>query len=101
MAKLFRRYARFHWCAREEPQSRRSHYGYRRSYVDEERLAAIARAEGLRFIPPYNTGVCLMSRAAADALCEQSATLMDYAWRLLVGLSATPMCPPEARGARP
>lgn len=95
VAALFERYASRHWYAREEPRSRRSHYGYDPSYVDEDKLARIARAESLRFVSPHNTGVCIMNHGLADALAARSHELLRYAWRLLVGLHRKPVCPPE------
>ena len=97
VAGLLNRHARRHWYAREEPQSRRSHYGYDASYVDEELLAKIARSEGLRFIPPYNTGVCIMNHGLADLLIARSGALLEFAWRFLVGLRDRTICPPELR----
>jgi hypothetical protein len=73
------------WCAREEPNSTRSAYGYDRDYLDESVLRALALAEGLVPIPPYNTGVFLLSLGAADQLAALLDDFLWYAWRLLLG----------------
>jgi hypothetical protein len=83
---LFRKYRSHHFYAREEPWSRRSHYGYRPSYLDERLLAATAESEGLTFIPPYNTGVCMLNRGLWISLAEASGKFLGYLWRLLLGI---------------
>lgn len=86
VASLGTRYDSCDWYAREEPGSSRSYHGYDPGYLDEQALAALARSLGLVQVPPYNTGVVVLSAALARTL----ATLLDdfiwYAWRLLVGM---------------
>lgn len=84
---LFEQYRNHHFYAREEPLSRRSHYGYRPSYLDEAVLAKTYEAEGLAFIPPYNTGVFLLNRGLSVRLTEASGKFLGYAWRLLLDMS--------------
>jgi hypothetical protein len=95
VARLLERYSDAQWYAREEPWSARSPYGYRSKYIDEDRLASLAHAEGLRSIPPYNTGVCLMNHGLKELLVARSDLLLDYAWRFLVGMRHHRDCPAE------
>ena len=68
VASIFASHQSRHFYAREEPWSRRSPYGYRPSYLDEDALARICAAERLRFVPPCNTGVMLFNHGLwADA----------------------------------
>jgi hypothetical protein len=83
---LFDRYGGHHFVAREEPGSRRSHYGYDPSYIDEGVLGDLASQEGLRPVPPYNTGVFLMNGGLWHHLGALSDTFLIFAWRLTVGL---------------
>jgi hypothetical protein len=73
VAGLAQRYDRCDWYAREE-------------YLNEEALAGIASAEGLISIPPYNTGVIVMSAQLARTLVTLLDDFLWYAWRLLVGV---------------
>lgn len=82
---LFRRYTSSDWYAREEPGSQRSHYGYNPLHIDERALAAIARAEGVRSIAPFNTGACLMNNGVWHNLDRIRVSNLDFAWRLLCG----------------
>jgi hypothetical protein len=83
---LFRKYRSHHFYAREEPWSRRSHYGYRPSYLDERLLAATVESEGLTFIPPYNTGVCMLNRGLWMSLAQACSKFLGYLWRLLLDI---------------
>lgn len=80
---LFDRYRDADLHAREEPGCRRSVHFYDRSWVDEEALAALRLREGLAPVPPFNTGVCLLSRAAADAITMILPLYFDYLFRFL------------------
>ena len=71
--------------AREEPNSQRSISGGNPSHIDEEMLAAIVAAEGLRAVAPFNTGVCLMNHGVWHEIETINVTELDYAWRLLCG----------------
>jgi hypothetical protein len=72
-------------CAREEPRSRRSHYGYDESHIDEALLSEIAQREGLRPILPFNSGVCILNNGIWHALESIRLLNLDLAWRLLTG----------------
>ncbi len=84
---LFRKYRSHDFYAREEPFSRRSHYGYRSSYLNEDSLAETCAAEGLAFIPPYNAGIFMLNRRTWRALAGARREFLLYAWRLLLGIS--------------
>jgi hypothetical protein len=86
VAALFHKYRAHHFYAREEPWSRRSHYGYRPSYFDEDRLRETAHGEGLAFVAPYNTGICLFNHGVSLRIGAASRRFLSYAWRLLVGI---------------
>jgi len=92
---LFLRYSRAQWYAREEPYTRRSTHAYDPRYLDEQQLAKIAKLEGLAFIPPYNTGICILNHGVGAALAQRSHNIIDYAWRFLLGVRTHPDCPPE------
>ncbi len=80
--------------AREEPSSRRSYYGYDPSYVDEDALKKICKAEKIKFTPPFNTGVVLMDRKTAQEFAKNLKAFFDYAMRMTGWLIAHP-CPEE------
>ena len=86
VATLAARYDGCDFRAREEPLSGRSHHGYDPSYLDEQALAAITAAEGLVPVPPYNTGVMLLSGQLASTLVTLLDEFVWYAWRLLTGM---------------
>jgi hypothetical protein len=88
LTELCQRYGQRHFHAREEPWSRRSHYGYQPSYFDEDRLAESCRRERLAFIPPYNTGVFILNHGAASALAASAGLFLHWGWRLLLGIAA-------------
>jgi hypothetical protein len=81
---LFRCYGSFDWCAREEPTSRVSHLPSNHFHLDEECFESVARAAGLHYVYPCNTGFCLMNRATWERLDELRIVYLDLAWRLLV-----------------
>ncbi len=83
---LFRKYEACHFYAREEPSTRRSHNGYSASYLDEDRLRETALSEGLAFVDPYNTGICMLNHGLSQTLAAASGLFLSYAWRLLVSL---------------
>lgn len=95
VSSLLQRYSCAHWYAREEPYSRRSPYGYRPRYIDESALAQITDREGVEFIPPYNTGLCVLNHGLSELLAENSGLLLDYAWRFLMGVRGHAGCPTE------
>jgi hypothetical protein len=83
---LFDLYRGRHFLAREEPGSRRSHYGYNAGYIDEDALAGLARREGRVPVPPYNTGIFLMNGGLWNHLRALADEFLVCAWRLMVGL---------------
>jgi hypothetical protein len=86
VARIFQNHQTRHFFAREEPWSRRSHYGYRPGHIDEDLLVRTCAAEKLAFIPPYNSGVMLFNHgvwSTVGALAERS---LSYGWRLLAGV---------------
>jgi hypothetical protein len=85
IAALAGRYRRCDWYAREEPLTLRDDHGYDWSYIDEHALARLARAEGLSYVPPYNTGVMVFSAGLARTLVTLLDDFIWYAWRLLHG----------------
>ena len=82
---LFHTYAGHDWNAREETLSRRSHYGYNPSHIDESTLESIARRERLQLISPFNSGVCLLNNHVRIGFDRVRVNFLDLAWRLLVG----------------
>jgi hypothetical protein len=83
--RLFERYSAHHWYAREEPTSRRSHFEYDPSHVDEDLLEQTARSEKLRPVFPFNSGVCLLNRHIWREWERLRVPYLDLAWRLLCG----------------
>ncbi|MGC2449220.1 MAG: hypothetical protein WA477_16345 [Candidatus Sulfotelmatobacter sp.] len=82
---LFDLYATHDWCAREEHMSLRSHLGYDPKHIDELLLQYICRSEKLSYIPPFNSGVCLLNRGAWLSLSGLCKAFLELAWRLLCG----------------
>jgi hypothetical protein len=82
---LFDRHSSCDWCAREEPRSQRSHYGYDASHIDEAVLGGIAAREGLRQIAPFNSGVCVLNNGIWRGFERVRISNLDLAWRLLAG----------------
>jgi hypothetical protein len=83
--KLFDRYGSCDWYAREEPCTSRSRSGADPLHVDEDALRRIARAEGLRPIAPFNSGVWLLNNASWRSLDRLGTTFLDVVWRLVLG----------------
>jgi hypothetical protein len=73
------------WCSREEIGSRLHADGYDARNIDEEAVARICAGERLRWIAPFNTGVCLLNNGVWDAFAELRSTYLDTVWRLMVG----------------
>jgi hypothetical protein len=82
---LFNCYESFDWCAREEPTSRVSGIPCDPSHLDERSFDSLARAAGLHYVYPCNTGFCLMNRATWERLDDLRTIYLELAWRLLVG----------------
>jgi hypothetical protein len=83
--RLMAAYSDVDFCAREEPGSRRSHYNYDPSHLDEDLLRHIARDDGVIPIEPYNTGVMVMNGGLASTLAWLVDDFLWYCWRFLVG----------------
>jgi hypothetical protein len=73
------------WYAREEFMSRRSPLGYDPNHANEELLESIAHREGLRYILPFNSGVCVLNHGIWHNLHALSDAYLSLAWRLLCG----------------
>jgi hypothetical protein len=83
--RLFDLYSALPWYAREEPASRRSHFAYDPNHIDEDLLEHIARSENLQYVPPFNSGVCLLNHGIWHDLVRLQIPYLDLAWRLLCG----------------
>jgi hypothetical protein len=90
VARLFERYAGCHLAAREEVHSSRSPHGADRSFIDEPLLGRLAAADGAAVVPPFNTGVVLVSHDLVRWLAELEPLAVDYAWRFLLWLALHP-----------
>jgi len=82
---LFDGHATQDWYAREEPSSRRSHLGYKPQHIDEMLLQYIARNQNVKYVPPFNSGVCLLNHGIWQMLGGLRDAYLDLAWRLLCG----------------
>jgi hypothetical protein len=82
---LFDQHTEQHLYAREEPSSTRSPHGYNPKHIDEPMLKDIAQREGLRYIEPFNSGVCLLNRGIWHSLAGMSDVYLNLGWRLLCG----------------
>ncbi|HEV2469017.1 MAG TPA: hypothetical protein VGS78_07475 [Candidatus Sulfotelmatobacter sp.] len=82
---LFERHTADDWYAREEPGSLRSHFAYDPKHVDETLLQYIARCEGLHYVSPFNSGVCLLNQGIWHKLNELRQAFLNTVWRLLCG----------------
>ncbi len=82
---LFDAHAKHDWYSREEPASMRSPFGYDPQHIDEILLEYIARSENLRYVPPFNSGVCLLNRGIWNEIGRLRNSYLNYAWRLLCG----------------
>jgi len=97
---LFHKYRDCDWYAREEPFSRRSVlFPYSPDYLDEDALRDLATALGVRWIPPYNSGVFLVNGSVRTELFALRKDFLSLAWRLAAGASARLdlKVPPELR----
>ena len=83
--RLFDLHGAQDWYAREEFMSLRSPLGYDPNHVDEQLLESIARREGLHYIPPFNSGVCLLNHGIWHSLYGMHDAYLGLAWRLLCG----------------
>jgi hypothetical protein len=88
--KLFDTYLTADVVAREEVHSRRSRYGADPTFIDETLLARIAAHERIAIIPPFNLGVVLFNNGVWQHLERLASRFIDYAWRLVVGMTILP-----------
>jgi hypothetical protein len=86
VAALFDHYSIADFYAREEPHSSRSPLGSDPNYLNERRLGQLARAEGVRVVPPYNLGVCLMNNRAWISIASTRSKFLRLVSRFIVGL---------------
>jgi len=75
----------FHWSAREAPTSRLCPHQYDPANINEEMIERIVAAEGLRWVHPFNAGVCLLNNGIWETFRQLRETFFDTVWRLLVG----------------
>jgi hypothetical protein len=90
VARIFERYGAADLAAREEVHSGRSHYGADRGFIDEPLLERLAAADGAAAVPPFNTGVVLVSGELLRWLAALEPVFVDYAWRFACWLAAHP-----------
>jgi len=74
-----------HWSAREELRSRLCPMGYDPANINEDLIESILAAEGLRWVAPFNSGVCLLNNGIWNTFGKLRGTFFDIVWRLLVG----------------
>jgi hypothetical protein len=82
---LFESSDQVHWCAREELRSRLCPMGYDPTNIDEDLIEEILATEGLRWVAPFNSGVCLLNNGIWNTFRKLRSTFLDVVWRLLVG----------------
>jgi hypothetical protein len=58
-------------------------------HLDEHELAKLAAREGVRFVPPYNIGVCVMNNGIWRAIARVQEKYLTFVWRFLLGLSTS------------
>jgi hypothetical protein len=90
VGRLFERYAGADLAAREEVHSSRSPYGADRSFIDEPLLERLAAEHGASAVPPFNTGVVLLSDRLVRRLAALEAVTVDFAWRFLLWMAIHP-----------
>lgn len=88
--RLFERYGDEDVIAREEPYSRRSHYGLDPAHIDEELLDRLVAQEGLSPVAPFNDGVVLLNHGAWHKMISLLGEFLDYVWRCLVWIQRHP-----------
>ena len=71
VAELFEKYKEHDWYAREEAWG-----------VDEAAWERTSQTYTGRFVPPFNTGVCLIRRALRHAMSRRLPELLDFHARL-------------------
>jgi len=82
---LFDLHASSDWYAREEMNTLRSHLPCDPKHVDELLLHDIASREGLRYVAPFNSGVCLLNNRLWESFEGLQQTYLSMAWRLICG----------------
>jgi len=94
VARLFDRYQECECYAREEPFSPYSPYPDA-AYLDPAALVGLVRSENLHEVPTINTGAFLLNHGLHQKVVPLLGSMLDYLWRLMLGLSERPMsaCP--------
>ena len=87
---LFERYSDCHFYAREEPSSRASQYGYDPTYLDEDKLFALARQEGAVALNPYNIGVCVLNHSLWREAAKRTELFIGYVFRFVACIARNP-----------
>jgi hypothetical protein len=82
---LFESSSPAHWRAREAPTSRLCPGGYDPSNINEQLIERIVADEGLRWVFPFNSGVCVLNNGIWNTLKQLKSTFFDVVWRLLIG----------------
>jgi hypothetical protein len=90
VGKLFERYSKHQFYAREEPSSRASHYGYDPNYLDEDALYTLARREGAAAVNPYNIGVCVLNHGLWTEIASRSEKFLSYVFRFVATMAGNP-----------
>lgn len=68
----------FDLYAREEVNTRQSHFGADSGYLDEERYEALLELEGCKYIPPINAGVLVMNNQLWRCLIPLVRLYLEY-----------------------
>lgn len=90
VGRLFDGYAEADVVAREEVGSRRSHYGYDPTMVDEDRLSELGEAAGIQPAPPFNLGAVLLNNGVWRKIAPLAPLHASYAWRFMLWMAANP-----------
>lgn len=85
--RLFQQYNTWDIYACAEVGSRGYGHWYDPAYLDEDKLAAIASAEGLCSVAPFNTGVMLIRSDLCKSLLLLRRRFLETATRLLASYS--------------
>lgn len=87
------------WYGRATPGSRLCPKGPSAN-VDEEHVADIVARERLRHTVCLNTGVCIFNKRMLRGLPQLEKIVLDFAWRLMVGLQRKTFGPNETAEER-
>jgi hypothetical protein len=87
---LLDRYSDCDFYGREEPSSKASHFGYDADYLDEDKLFALARREGVTPLNPYNTGVSVLNHGLWSEIAKRTGLFLGYVFRFAAGMARYP-----------